>query len=149
MATTTEVRDLAEQLAGLYRTMDLDRIDQMVDDDYVLHDAMQTDPIRGREGLRAYLEEYRAAFPDMHAEDTDVLVDGDRCAIRFRMTGTHEGELFGIAPTHRTVTVEGIEIDRFRDGRLVETTQVYDALGMFRQLGVSADSVLDRMAAHA
>jgi predicted ester cyclase len=52
------------------------------------------------------------------------------------MTGTHEGELFGLAPTHRKVRVMQIQIERVKDGRIAEHWRVTDDLTLMRQLGV-------------
>jgi predicted ester cyclase len=52
------------------------------------------------------------------------------------MTGTHEGDLFGIAPTRRKVSVMQIQIERIKDGRIVEHWRVTDELSLMRQLGV-------------
>ena len=56
---------------------------------------------------------------------------------RWTATGTHRGELFGIAPTGRTMTVTGILITRFDGGRIAEEWESYDALGMLQQLGAA------------
>ena len=52
------------------------------------------------------------------------------------MTGTHEGDLFGIAPTHRRVAVTQIQIERLRRGRIVAHWRVTDELTLMRQLGI-------------
>jgi predicted ester cyclase len=51
-------------------------------------------------------------------------------------SGTQEGELEGIPPTGNRVEFSGIMIDRFSGGKLAETWDNYDALGMMQQLGV-------------
>jgi predicted ester cyclase len=50
--------------------------------------------------------------------------------------GTHRGELMGIPPTERAVTVSGITLDRLADGRIAESIGSWDASGMLQQLGV-------------
>jgi predicted ester cyclase len=52
------------------------------------------------------------------------------------MRGTHEGEFRGIAPTGKQITVTGIGIFRFSDGKVVESWDNFDQLGMMQQLGV-------------
>jgi len=47
-------------------------------------------------------------------------VEGDYVVERFTASGTHRGEFMGGAPTNRTVAVPGINIFRFRDGKMVE-----------------------------
>ena len=78
---------------------------------------------------------YRSAFPDLQVEMQDQIAEGDRVAIRWVASGTHEGDLMGISPTGNRVTVAGMTIDRLADGQIAETWDIHDALGMMRQLG--------------
>jgi len=56
--------------------------------------------------------------------------------MRYTARGTHEGELQGIPPTGRRVTVMGFVMSRSAGGKMVESWEVYDNLGMMRQLGL-------------
>jgi predicted ester cyclase len=78
----------------------------------------------------------RVAFPDLRYEILDVVHDVDRAAVRVRMRGTHEGDLFGIAPTGRTVDCETIQIERFADGRIIEHWRRTDDVTFRQQLGL-------------
>ena len=80
--------------------------------------------------------EFRSAFPDFHVTIEDQIAEGDRVATRWTMRGTHEGEFRGISPTGKQITVTGIGIFRFSDGKVVESWDNFDQLGMMRQLGV-------------
>jgi predicted ester cyclase len=55
---------------------------------------------------------------------------------RFSARGTHSGEFLGLAPTERTVTYTGTDINRIVEGRIVESWVHYDALGLLEQLGL-------------
>lgn len=77
----------------------------------------------------------RAAFPDIHFETQDFIVEGDRVVVRTTATATHEGEFFGIPPTGRAVEFRTIDIHRVVDGRIVETHHVEDLLSVLIQVG--------------
>ena len=79
---------------------------------------------------------YRRAFPDARYTIEEMIADQDKVVIRWSGTGTHLGELMGIPPTGRRVTVTGISIGRYEGGKLVEEWLNFDALGLFQQLGV-------------
>jgi predicted ester cyclase len=79
---------------------------------------------------------YRSAFPDLHVEIEEQLAEGDLVATRWTATGTHEGDLMGIAPTGNRVTLPGMEIVRFSGGKLAEGWEGYDSMVMMQQLGV-------------
>ena len=73
----------------------------------------------------------------MHEVIELMVSDADMVVGRFRLSGTHLGEFFGIAPTGRRVEITGIDMLRLRDGKIVEFWYNEDTLGLFRQLGVT------------
>lgn len=77
----------------------------------------------------------RAAFPDIHFETQDFIVEGDWVAVRTTATGTHEGEFLGIPPTGRAVEFRTTDIHRVVDGRIIETHHVEDLLSVLIQVG--------------
>ena len=77
-----------------------------------------------------------AAFPDLHCTLQGTLTEDDRVMTLSTWTGTHRGEFMGIPATGRSVAVEAWTIDRYCDGRLVESRIIMDVAGMLMQLGV-------------
>ncbi|HZY57242.1 MAG TPA: ester cyclase [Rubrobacteraceae bacterium] len=90
----------------------------------------------GPENVKRFVNMYRAAFPDGRTTIEDMIAEGDKVAYRWTYRGTHQGELMGIAPTGREVTITGITISRFADGKIVEEWNNFDQLGTMQQLGV-------------
>jgi predicted ester cyclase len=94
-------------------------------------------PIRGplcaKEGIGAAC----AAFPDIWVSIEDIFAADTKVVVRWSSRGTHRGERQGIPPTNRPVTMTGMAIYRFADGKMVEEWMNTDRLGMLRQLGVS------------
>jgi steroid delta-isomerase-like uncharacterized protein len=113
----------------------LDVIDELIAEDHVNHDPGAAATGGGREGQRAFVQMYRSAYPDTHIELGEVIAEGDLVAGAWTATGTHKGDLMGIAPTGRSIAVTGIGIDRISGGQIVESWANYDALGMLVQLG--------------
>jgi len=122
-------------IEGVWNNGNLDLIDELISEDHVDHDPGQAALSDGREGVRAFVEMYRTAYPDSHIELGEMIAEGDLVAAPWTGTGTHTGELLGIDPTGRSVTISGIVIDRVRDGQIVESWANYDVLGMLLQLG--------------
>jgi predicted ester cyclase/uncharacterized membrane protein YphA (DoxX/SURF4 family) len=111
-------------------------LDELLAPEYVNHTPSVGNPPPGPSGLKPIVLAMRRAFPDLRFTIEDVVVGPDAVAIRTTMTGTHEGDLFGIAPTHRRINVTQIQIERVRGGRIVEHWRVTDELTLMRQLGV-------------
>jgi predicted ester cyclase len=83
-----------------------------------------------RRGCGAYL----AAFPDPHASIEELVAEGDKVVCRAVMTGTQDGEIKGIAPTGRQVSMDSVDIYRVADGKFVTYWCQADVAGMVRQL---------------
>lgn len=82
---------------------------------------------RGHEGARRSVALYLELFPDLRFAVEDQVSDGDRVVSRWRLEGTHRG---------RAVTLRGIVISRFEDGRIIEDWAASDTMEIPRQLGV-------------
>ena len=110
-------------------------IDELIASDYVVHDPAQPEA-RGPEGVKEFVRTYLTGFPDGRITVDDQLAEGDLVATRWTGRGTQNGELMGIPPTGKQVTVSGLTISRVKDGKIVEEWSNWDTLGMLRQLGV-------------
>jgi steroid delta-isomerase-like uncharacterized protein len=89
-----------------------------------------------REGVKMQFGMFLSALPDLHAIIHDQVADGEKVVTRKTLRGTHQGDLFGIPPTGKTVDIEVIDILRVRDGRITDHWNLVDQLGLLRQLGV-------------
>lgn len=112
-----------------------DVIDDFVSETYVGYDPSQPESIRGREGLKANIQQYIDAFSDARITVDDQFAEGDRVATRWTGRGTHSGEIAGIAATGKEVTVSGLTFSRLEGGIVVEEWTNWDTLGMLVQLG--------------
>jgi predicted ester cyclase len=112
----------------------LDVIDELVADDFVEHQELPGVP-PGKEGIRVWVTMFRDAFPDLKAEVLSMAVDGDELWVHGVMTGTHQGEFAGIAPTGKTVSVTAFDRVKIRDNKAIAHWGASDDLGMMTQLG--------------
>lgn len=94
--------------------------------------------IRGLEGLKQLITRILRAFPDHHETIDDMVAEGDKVVALVRWTGTHQGEYLGIAPTGKQVTYTAITIYRIVGGKVVESWQEGDRVGLMQQLGVNS-----------
>ena len=98
---------------------DLKAADEVLAVDLIEHNPLPGQGA-GREGHKQVVTLYRLAFPDLRITTEDLVADGDRVALRWKADGTHLGELMGMAPTGKRVTLTGIDIMRIEGGRIVE-----------------------------
>ncbi|MHB8647424.1 MAG: ester cyclase [Thermomicrobiales bacterium] len=113
---------------------DLDALDDLLAPDVIDHAAYAGQPA-GRDGFKAFIAMWRAAFPDLVYTIEDEIANGDRVVVRWTGQGTHLGMYHHIAPTGKRVTMSGIQINRLAGGKIVEDWTSTDELGLLRQLG--------------
>jgi len=108
-------------------------LDELITADY-FDPSLQ---VRGLEAYKQLLTMLLKGFPDWHETIEDIIAEGDKVWVRFKVTGTHTGEYRGLAPTGKKVTETGVLIWRIVDGKIVEKeSAVYDELDFLKQLGV-------------
>jgi steroid delta-isomerase-like uncharacterized protein len=90
--------------------------------------------LNGREGLIGYIKHVQSAFPDFHNSVEELIVEDDRVVARLIYTGTHRGEIFGIAPTGNRFRYAGVGIFRIREGRIDDAWVLGDLAGLLLQL---------------
>jgi steroid delta-isomerase-like uncharacterized protein len=112
-----------------------DGLDMILGPDYVLHDPALGEEVRGAEGLRDLLEEYRQAIGEVRLTIEHQFTDGDHVATRWFVRGRHQGELMGASPSGREIAFSGVTISRCRDGRILEEWEICDTLGLLQQIG--------------
>ncbi len=87
------------------------------------------------EELKHHIALYEAAFPSYQLIAEDMIAEGDKVVVRSTFRGTHKGDLMGIPPTGKQVTMPLILIYRIADDKIVEHWMQADALGLLQQLG--------------
>lgn len=129
---------VARAVFEVWSTGAIDRLDELVAADVVHHDPYDPHAADGLVGMKRTIEMNRNAFADMRLTVEDQVAEGDKVVTRWRGQMTHAGHLAGAAPTGRRVTVTGITIDRFEDGKIVEAWRSMDTLGLLQGIGALA-----------
>jgi ketosteroid isomerase-like protein len=117
-----ENKELVRRWYGEWNAGNLDAVDEFFADPELA--------ARIRRGCGVYL----AAFPDLHASIEELIAEDDKVVCRSNMTGTQDGEIKGIAPTGRQVSIDSAEIYRIREGKFVGYWCQADVAGLTRQL---------------
>ena len=133
--STEENKAVLRRNEEAFNKGDLAIADETIAPNYVYHGSGGQE-LKGPEGFKQIITMMRTAFPDLHMTVEDVVAEGDKVAHRLIIRGTHKGELMGIAPTGKQVTVPGANIAHFEGGKQVEVWCTMDLLGMMQQLGV-------------
>ena len=111
-----------------------DVFEELFADDFVDH-TPQPNATPDKAGVRKLYTYMRAAFPDFHAEIHWQLADADRVTTYKTYYGTHEGALLGVAPTHRSVQFETVDVMRVQNGKITDHWGVANLLSLMQQIG--------------
>jgi steroid delta-isomerase-like uncharacterized protein len=95
---------------------------------------------QGPAGMAAQIALFRHAMPDYTVEHQDVVVQGDRVAVRNTVSGTHQGAFMGHEPTGKRIEMRTMDLHQVRDGRIVATWHLEDFAGLMAQLNAPADA---------
>jgi steroid delta-isomerase-like uncharacterized protein len=110
----------------------LEVFDELLDEG--VRDLSGATPSIGRETFKARAAAVQKAFGDLEIHIDELIIDGDRIAWRWTMSGTHIGPFLNVPPTGRRAQLRGVNFQRLEGGRVLEHWTLVDALGLRDQL---------------
>jgi predicted ester cyclase len=138
--STEDNKAATRRLFDGFNQKDVAIVDELCTPDFVLHDpagpgGWHGDGIHSREEYKEYLSGFFASLPGQFTID-DIIAEGDKVVTRWTYRSTHQGQWRGVSPTGKEVTFTATSTSRFVDGKVAETWQNVDNLGVMRQLGL-------------
>lgn len=127
------VRKVIEEFLN---SADPELADELFSPDFVDHNPSNPG-MGGLENIKCSVADWHLAFPDTVNEVEDLLAEGDKVAARWVTRGSHRGEFLGIPATGNRIEVTSSGIFRISAGKVAESWDHFDALGLLRQLGVT------------
>jgi steroid delta-isomerase-like uncharacterized protein len=116
-------------------------IDQLLTSDCRHHDPSSPEMGSGPQNYKKLIALYTTAFPDVRLTIEDIVDAGNKVAVRWSCTGTHQGPLNDITPTRKKIQITGTSTFLLDDEKIAEEWVNWDALGMLQQLGVVSQSM--------
>lgn len=117
----------------------LDVIDEVVAPDYVNHGSIPGHPTSTREDMKKIEAQGRAAFPDVKWEMHRLTAEGDMVAYHWTAEGTHKGEIMGVKPSGKRVTMTGMVFSRIVNGKIAEQWRVVDVSDVIQKAKAAAE----------
>lgn len=130
----TENKDRIRRIETAINDRNTDALGDILANDFVLQRELEE--ISGLDGYVEYLEQLFGAFPDLTVSFDEIIAEDDTVVVRYSGTGTHDGVYKGVQPTGEQVTISGIRIARFDDGKVTESWDRSNSLDLLGQLGV-------------
>jgi steroid delta-isomerase-like uncharacterized protein len=110
-------------------------LDELLAPEYINHTLAAPDLPSGPQGVKEVVSMFRSGIPDLKVVIEDMIAEGDKVATRYALEGIHRGELFGVPPTGKHLSIKSMTVERLSEGKIVEHWRVTDELDMMRQLG--------------
>jgi predicted ester cyclase len=125
------------------KTCDLSVVDQLAAPNMLLQYSLH-EPRHGRNDIKAFMTDFRKAFPDLNFWGAaDLIAEGDYVVGRWEGGGTHTGPAFSDfligslpAATGRKMHFTGTTVLRLEDGLIVEEVGLDDGVTALQQLGL-------------
>ena len=139
-----DVRTLAEAVYSVFERGAVDELPSLFAPGFIEHDELPGSTATGIDLVTEWVQMSRTALPDARYTIESIVQSGDEACCRVRMTGTHQGELFGIPATGKAVDVMLMDWVRIApDGRVAEHWGLMQEGVLMAQLGVSAPATID------
>lgn len=136
MAREDKMR-LMDRFLTFINTANPEMANELIHPEAIFYVPGNPEPMRGPGGYMAIVGMMRDAFPDVQWKIDDSVFDGEKVAVRFTMSGTHENTFFGIPATGKTFEVKAMNFYRFENRQIVEEYGLPDMFGLLRQLGAA------------
>jgi predicted ester cyclase len=107
------------------------------DDSLIIHGFPPNLPTN-KEGFKQFIYLLWKAFPDIRIMFDDIIIEGNKVACRYNLTGTHKGEFMDLRPTDKQFRVNGMTIFSFRDTKCVQRWNLVDMISLMEQLGTQS-----------
>jgi steroid delta-isomerase-like uncharacterized protein len=124
---------LAEFGAEVFGKKKLSNLQKYMQDDYIQHNPLVP---QGAAGFKAFFADWFKAVPDWQYTLTKIVSEGDTVWAYGTYSGTQTGDWLGIPATHKSYSIQTVDIFRIENGKLAEHWDVIDTYGLFKQLGV-------------
>ncbi len=128
-----ENKKLAHRFGEEWNRGNLEGVFGLISKDFVGHNTVPGQPA-GAEGLRQSLRQFFEALPDSQMTVQLLVAEGDTVTEYGTLAGTHKGDLFGVPPTGKKMTITYIDIHRFKDGKIIEGWHLDNTFAVLRQL---------------
>jgi steroid delta-isomerase-like uncharacterized protein len=132
-------KELSRRFTDLFSTGDVAIADRVLSPQVIMYGSVPGGRLDGIGAVKAFVAQFRAAFPDNTSTAQEQIADGDMVVTRWRARGTHRGQFGSIPPSGRRYEINGVTIERIAAGRIAEVWAVWDGLELLVQLGVAPE----------
>ena len=129
-------KDLMKKFETMINTADEDLAQELVASDAPFYTPASPEPLYGGKGYLSVVYWMRKGFSDVQWHITDMVADEDKVAVKWNLTGTHDGEFMGIQPTNKKISVCVMNFYYFNnEGKVTNDIAAEGMIGILRGIG--------------
>jgi steroid delta-isomerase-like uncharacterized protein len=132
----SDAASIARELTDAWNRRDWTHYRQLLHPDYS-YTGGDGKAQKGPDAGMAVAQMFATAFPDGKIDVQRIHAAGNTAVVEFIGRGTHKGDLMGIAPTGRQITIPVSDVVEIRDGKVCAEREYMDMLHLMQQLGVA------------
>ena len=135
MSSVKSLREVVRQLADTFNNPQKRESSyfDFYDDSLIIHGFPENLP-NNKEGFKQFIYLLWHGFPDIRIIFEDFIIEGNKVAGRYYLTGTHSGEFMDIKPTYKQFKAYGMTVFSFRDAKVIERWNLVDMMSLVEQL---------------
>jgi predicted ester cyclase len=135
MLSVKPLREVVRQLADTFnnpKNRESSYFD-FYDDSLIIHGFPPNLPTN-KVGFKQFINLLWNAFPDIKIMFDDIIIEGNKVACRYNLSGTHKGEFMDLQPTDKQFRLNGMTIFSFRDTKCIERWNLVDMMSLMEKL---------------
>ena len=135
MPSVEPLREVVHRLADTFNDPQNRKLSyfDFYDDSLIIHGFPPNLPTN-KEGFKQFIYLLWKAFPDIRIMFDDVIIEGNKVACRYNLTGTHKGEFMDLRPTDKQFRVNGMTVFSFHNAKVIERWNLVDMMSLMEQL---------------
>ena len=135
MSSVEPLREVVHRLADTFNNPQNRKLSYFdFYDDSLIIDGFPPNLPTNKEGFKQFIYLLWKAFPDIRIMFNDIIIEGNKVACRYNLTGTHKGEFMDLRPTDKQFRVNGMTVFSFRDKKCIERWNLVDMMSLMEQL---------------
>ena len=129
-------KKLMKKFETMINTADEQLAEELVDSNAPFYAPASPEPLYGGKGYLSVVHWMRSGFSDVQWHITDMVADVDKVAVKWDLTGTHDGEFLGIKPTNNKISVCVMNFYYFnKNGKVTNDVAAEGMIGILRGIG--------------
>ncbi len=130
-------KDLMKKFEIMINTADENLAEELVSSNAPFYTPASLEPLYGGKGYLSVVHFMRSGFSDVQWKLEEMVADENKVAVRWTLTGTHDGEFLGAKPTGNKISVSVMNFYYFdEDGKIVNDIAAEGMIGILKGIGV-------------